>query len=122
MGCPSCRNLREVAGTERFQSDGDVGDGRGESRTPDSKSPHGEMFELVGSTAEGSPTEITAASVDMRPVSQARPTSRGAPSTVSSRVSTQGSQSDDWEGASDIYENYRYSRLSMSSKMSRYSQ
>ena len=60
LGCPSCRNLR-VAGTERFQSDGDEGDSRGESRTPDSKSPHGQTFELVGSTAEGSRTEIRAA-------------------------------------------------------------
>ena len=52
-------------------SDGDVGDGRSE---PDLKSLHGETFELVGSTAEahfGSPTEITAVSVDMGPASQA---------------------------------------------------
>ena len=65
-------------------SDGDVREGRSESRIPDLKRLHGETFELVGSTAEahpGSPTETTAVSVDMRPASQASQP-RGVPLTL----------------------------------------
>ncbi|KAI0682503.1 hypothetical protein BC835DRAFT_870883 [Cytidiella melzeri] len=48
---------------------------------------------------------------------------RQSPSRTSQQPSNVSSDygSDEWDGASDIYDNYRYSRASMASKMSRFS-
>ena len=63
---------------------------------------------------------------DPAPQTESTPTSPMIPGPRVSRVSSHPSEYSDqggeeWEGASDIYDNYRYSRFSIASKMSRFS-
>lgn len=127
-------------GADEDWSSSSDGSGSGRS-TPeaDVRSPYRDSDSggSIGSTSEGtqnqhqqnaatSPTVSSSPEEATHPFPSARPrtTSRNTSSTVSSapRSHSQSDLGEDWEGASDIYENYRYSRFSMTSKRSSHSQ
>lgn len=65
-------------------------------------------------------TDVTPSHTHTAPLNY-REKERSSPTSVHPSVDSSDFGGDEWEGASDIYDNYRYSRFSMASKISRFS-